>query len=183
MARIIRVPREALPAGGTAAHLEGVGVGMLDQPDTENARDLGPLLAANQFDPGTVNGPSRALVVVFQTWLGVNDGQVLINLRDGKVSSIDHGDCFGQTSNLADPVLIITSIPGVDAAVGKDKAAVEIAVNRVEEVTDKDLLEAVSRVPGGEPWKGSVARRVEIAHWLAHRRGRLREVMDTWLKN
>jgi hypothetical protein len=179
-AQIIRVPIEA---AGTAPHLAGVGVGILDEPDTTNARELAPLLSGGQFDPASIDARSRALVVAFQTWLGVADTQVLINFKDGRVRSIDHGDCFANTAAGGDPPLILVDIPGVDASVGKERYAVEAAVRAIEGVSDRDLMEAVAQVPSGEPWRGPVARRAEIASWLAPRRDRMRTVMEGWLNS
>ncbi len=179
-AQIIRVPAEA---AAPAPHLAGVGVGILDEPDTTNARDLAPFLAGGQFNPVSIDARSRALVVAFQTWLGVADTQVLINFRDGRVRSIDHGDCFATTSSPGDPVLILVDIPGVGAAIGKERYAVEAAIRAVESVTDRDLMESVAQVPAGEPWRGPVARRAEIASWLAARRDRIRTVMEGWLNS
>ncbi len=62
-------------------------MGPEDLPNTVNARELQPFMARAQFDPGAIDARSRALVVAFQTWLGVQDEQVLIRLTDGRVSS------------------------------------------------------------------------------------------------
>jgi len=121
-------------------------------------------------------------VVAFQTWTGAGDSQVLVSLTNGAVLSLDHGDCFGATGTLSDPVVIVTPIPGVPGDLGRDPRYVEPVVKRIEAITDTNLLEAVARVPASEPWRSPVERRGEIASWLAHRRGRLREVMEAWLR-
>jgi hypothetical protein len=179
-ARIIRVPPEARPADGSADHLSGVIVGSEDERNTVNARDLQPLLGSGQFNPGLVDAGSRALVVAFQTWIGVDDTQVLINMKTGQVRSIDHGACFGSTGQLTPPTLIALPIPGVADDVGRDQASVENAVTRIESVTDRQLIEVVTRIPVGDPWRGPSDRRLEIANWLAFRRDQLREVMRRW---
>jgi len=119
--------------------------------------------------------------VVFQTWLGVGDAQVLVHLTRGTVSSIDHGDCFGSTAANAAPAVVVTGIPGIADEVGRDAAFVTSAVQTIEALTDRDILEAVSCIPAGEPWRSPAERRLEIANWLLYRRERLQEVMQAWL--
>lgn len=182
VARIIRVSREALPPTGEASHLEGLVVGTQDIPGSVNARDLEPFIRDGTFQPGLVDPISRARVVAFQTWLGVGDAQVLLSLTDGAIFSIDHGDCFGTVGTRSDPAITVTSIPGVPNLVGKDVSSVEAAVRRIESISDRDILEAVTRIPAGGPWRSPVDRRAEIGHWLADRRGRMREVMEQWLR-
>jgi len=179
-ARIIRVPPESMPADGSASHLMGLVVGSEDERNTVNVRDLQPLLGSGQFNPGLVDAGSRALVVAFQTWVGVDDTQVLINMKTGQVRSIDHGACFSSTGQLSPPTVIALAIPGVADGVGRDQASIENAVARIEAVTDRHLIEAVTRIPVGEPWRGPSDRRLEIANWLTYRRDKLREVMATW---
>jgi hypothetical protein len=178
-ARIIRVTPEAVPADGSANHLIGVVVGSEDERSTVNTRELA-LLAPGRFNPGAVDAASRALVVAFQTWLGVGDVQVLVNLSTGHLRSIDHGECFTTTGQLTDPVLVVLSIQGMADDVGRDDASIDSAASRIEAVTDQQLTDAVARIPLGDPWKSPADRRLEIANWLAHRRGKIREVMAQW---
>lgn len=124
---------------------------------------------------------TRARVVAFQTWIGAADAQVLINLTDGTVMTIDHGACFEATASLLDPVIVLTAIPGVPSDLGKDLLSIEGALRRIEGITDHDLIQAVTQVPSGNTWRSLVSRRTEIAEWLAHRRDRLRGVMEAWL--
>jgi hypothetical protein len=178
LARIVRVPVEA----GGPPHLVGVGVGIQDEPSTENARQLQGVLASGLFNPASIDARSRALVVAFQTWLGLADAQVLINLRDGRVRSIDHGDCFSNTAAAGPPPLVIVDIPGVDRSIGRDRFAIEAAVSAIEGTSDRDLTDAVAGIPAGEPWRGPASRRLEIANWLSVRRSLIREVMEEWLR-
>jgi len=78
LARVIRVPHEALPTGGQAAHLEGVIVGLEDVPNTVNGRELAGILGPGVLPAAGIDPVSRALVFVFQTWIGVGDTQVLV---------------------------------------------------------------------------------------------------------
>lgn len=179
IARIVRVTPEAAPVGSGNDHLHGVVVGSHDQPATVNCRDLAPVLAAG--GPVHVDAASRARVVAFQTWLDIGDSQVLVNATDGKVSSIDHGDCFGAMSLPAQPPsLVVTDIPSVPAEAGHEPDHVGAAVSKIERVTDSELLKAVAAIPVGDAWRAPVRRRLEIAAWLAARRGTLRVTMKGW---
>lgn len=154
-ARIIRVtPQVAQMAG--APELAGIVVGTEDVPDAVNARDLEPFIQDGRFDPGLLDSGSRMLVVAFQTWLGVQDSQVLIKLTTGAVLTIDHGDTFGNTGALTEPQVVCTHIPGVDDTVGREHQQVRRAVARIEAISDRSLLEAVARVPAGEAWRSPI---------------------------
>lgn len=179
VARIIRVTPEAAPVDGSANHLLGVVVGLEDEHNAVNARDLG-LLATGAFEPKLIDPAARALVVAFQTWIGVGDVQVLVNLRTGRIRSIDHGECFMATAQPADPVLSVLHIDGVPDNLGNDAPSLKVAADRIEAVTDQQLLEAVARIPLGDPWKSPASRRLEIASWLADRRGKVGEVIAKW---
>lgn len=183
LARIIRVTLDVLLADGSLNHLEGVVVGIHDVPSTINSKDLAPFVGSGQFQPGLIDPVSRGGAIVFQSWLGsAGDPQVLIGLTTGSIACIDHGDCFGSTDTLSDPVPIVTPIPGVGADVGKRQGHMLPTIERIEAISDRELLEAVSRIPSGTAWRSPVDRRVQIAQWLAHRRDRLREVMITWIQ-
>ena len=182
IAHIIHVRAEAVPSSGEADHLTGIVVGTEDVANAVNGRDLQQFLGAGQFLPEVLNPASRARVVAFQTWIGVDDAQVLVRLTDGVVFSIDHGASFSGVSTLSDPSVRVTSIPGVSDEVGKEARHVQLAVDRIESIDDEDLLDVVARMPTGESWQSPPERRLQIARWLAHRRQRIREVMRTWLR-
>ncbi len=180
LARIIRVTPEATPADGSADHLLGVVVGSEDEQNVVNSRDL-QKLTPGEFEARLVDAKARALVVAFQTWIGLGDVQVLINLKSGKIRSIDHGDCFTATQQPADPSLTVLPITGVPNGLGSDPTSVASAAGLIEAVTDQQILEAVSGIPIGATWRGPVARRLEIASWLAARRGKVRGVISKWM--
>lgn len=182
VARIIRVSSEVHEASGATPEMINLVVGSAHQDGTVNARDLQPFMQSGVFKPGLVDAVTRARTIAFQSWIGAGDSQVLLSLTAGTVFSIDHGDCFGSTATLTDPTIIATDIPGVAPTVGKDPQSVDLALSRMEAVSDRDLIEAVARIPSGDPWRSPVGRRVEIAGWLAHRRDRLRAVMTAWLQ-
>lgn len=179
-ARILRVLPTVLAAASAPAELEGIVCGSEDAADTVNARELSQFIADGTFAPNLVDASSRARVIAFHSWLGMGDAQVLVRLTDGTVFSIDHGDCFGDVATLVDPTPIVVDIPGVDAAVGKDRSLIRSAVQRIERLTDREILDAVAGIPGGDPWRSPVERRHGIACWLGHRRDRLGGVMDAW---
>jgi hypothetical protein len=137
------------------------------------------LLGPGAFRPESIDGRSRTLVTAFRSWLGVGDPQVLVNLKDGTVFSIDHGDCFGDVT-FNDPVINVTPIPSVSDDVGKDEFCVKAALRKVKEITDLIILDCVSRVPVGGAWQSEPSRRLDIARWLVHRRDRMEEVMTAW---
>jgi hypothetical protein len=183
LARVIRVTPEALPAGGAADHLLGVVVGSEDEQNVMNGRDLDQLTPEDfqaKFDANLVDPKARALVVAFQSWVGVGDVQILVNLKTGKIRSIDHGECFNVTDPAATPTLIVLPIKGVPQDLGSDSESVDAAATQIEAVTDQQILDAVSGIPLGEPWKSPAARRLAIATWLAARRPLVREVMKAW---
>lgn len=180
LARIVRVTADAAAgAGSTADHLLGVVVGIEDEKNGINIRDLATL--APTFDPRLVDAASRALVVAFQTWIGVGDTQALLNTATGRIASIDHGECFMATGAASSPQLTVLSIAGVPDNHGSDHASVDAAAARIEAVTDQHLVDAVTRIPlGDDPWKSPANRRLEIANWLAGRRGQVRKVLSQW---
>jgi len=180
-ARILRVTTDALPSDGSANHLEGVVCGIEHLEGVVNCKDLSPLIANGQFTAGAIDPASRAKTVVFQTWLGVGDQQVLVNLTNGRVSSIDHGDCFGHLANAVPIDLVIAPIPGVSDSVGRDRLLVESAVSLIEGVSDRELLGVVSQIPSGDAWRSPTDRRLAIGEWLAVRRDNLRVAMGRWM--
>ncbi|MDP9222906.1 MAG: hypothetical protein M3P18_03455 [Actinomycetota bacterium] len=177
-ARIVRLTPTAAPIDGSANHLLGIGVGICDQPGTENLRHINNLRPDGTLDPATLDPTSRALVVAFQTWLGVGDTQILVDLRNGRLQSVDHGDWCSDPSSRADPIVVET--PGVPSDFAKDKMLIEKAVEQIEDLGDGILLRAVSQIPSDLEWNSATARRLALAEWLAWRRDRLREVMRQW---
>lgn len=180
-ARIIAVPPAAVPSA-LEFSFSGVVVGTEDQPGTINARDIDALVPAGGYDPATIDRRSLARVVVFQSWIGVSDEQVLLRLTDGMVLSIDHGDCFGSTGSLEPPKIVVAPIKGVPPHWGKDQRGVRDMVTRIEGLADPDILQAVAAMPDGTAWRSEIERRLEIAAWLGFRRDRIREVMEEWLR-
>jgi hypothetical protein len=180
-AGVVDVPEEAVKDHTEATHFKGRNVGIRDRPGTTNVRNLGVLFGPEgKLDPKVLDPASRARTVVFQSWLGVQDGQVLINATTGRVESIDHGAWASSVlSAPPDPTPVVTDIPGCDD-VGKTPELVEEAVERIEAVSDEELLEAVARVPEGPEWGLDRPARLALVRALALRRDRLRAAMTTW---
>src|SRR5207249_4374798 len=115
IARIVYVPQEAIPDEQPELHdFVGVLVGIEDQPRTVNSKEVQALIAGGRaFPADRIDPVSRARVATFRTWLCVGDDQVLISLDDGRIFSIDHGDCFGGMPVAAIQRVISPSIPNV----------------------------------------------------------------------
>lgn len=179
-AQVIFVPTAALPVDGSAAHLQGLVVGLENELNVVN-RDQLAALAAGMFDRKLIDAGSRALSVAFQTWIACGDGpQFLVNTTTFAVRSIDFGDSLPVGAPGGTPALRVAPIPGVDQAFGSDPKHVEAAVRAIEGVTDQQIVAAVARVPDEPGWNGAIGRRVSIANWLAERRSKVREVMKSW---
>jgi hypothetical protein len=178
--RILRVTAEAVSSAPDCAHLVGVVFGSQDRADAVNARDIGALIGDQPFDPSVIDAPARARVIAFQTWVGVTDSQVLLSARTGQLWSLDHGDAFGNVDDLNNPSLVITDIPGVSPTVGSRIGDLAAAAVEIESVTETQIIEAVSGIPLGEPWRSPVERRARIVRYLIHRQGRLRGVLTAW---
>ena len=140
LAQIIRVTPGCLPADGSATHVEGVVVGSRKLPDVCNARDLAALLGEKNLPERSIEPASRARVVTFQSWLGIHDGQVLVDVSSGKVFSIDHGDAFHDLTNLGPPDVVITSIDQRTDQRIEAWDVIEDAVSRIERISDSQLL-------------------------------------------
>lgn len=177
-ARIVRVPPEALPLDGSAAHLEGVLVGFEDIRGAINARELS-LMGVTGLDPTCVRGDRRALVVAFHTWLNVADAQVLIDMSNGTLATIDFGAAFSGFPQ-PDPQLIVVDIPGLPADFGHAPELVAAAADRIEAITDAQLVHAVAGIPTGTDWRADGNRRLALAEQIAIRRAKVRSVMERW---
>ena len=182
VARIIRLTEAAMNPDGSERHLLGVVMGSEDRPGMVNAKDLAPLPAADRDPARLIDPGTRALAVAFQTWLDLGDAQVLVGMTDGRVLSIDHGDCFGNLTHPATtPVPRVVDIPSVKPEVGRDVSHVLPALVKIEAVTDDEILRAVTQIPSGDAWRSPVDRRLAIGRWVAERRDALRGVMESWM--
>jgi len=131
-------------------------------------------------DPKQVDAEARARVVAYQTWVGVGDTQCMINLQNGVIVSIDHGELFSAVDRPTDPALTVVDLPGLPHNHGAESQLVAAACGQIESVSDDELLDAVACIPTGAQWRSERPRRLKIAQWLAHRRGKVREVLKGW---
>jgi hypothetical protein len=177
VAEIVEVPTAALRRDGGTAHLEGVGVGSADQVGMENLRNLGDVMPGDRLEPGMLDESSVAGVIAFQSWIGADDTQAMIDLRSGRVLSVDHGALSAFSSRT--PQVVVA--PHLPEGFGSRRSALGPAIDRIEALTDEDLLRAVSQVPSGPEWRASLERRLGLAESLALRRDGLREAMAEWM--
>jgi hypothetical protein len=180
-AEVVRVTAEAAGSSPELTQLVGLNVGTLDVANTINAKDVPQFVGqGNTFRADRVDAASKARVAAFQTWLGMGDAQILIDLGTGKIHSIDHGEWCGRITAGDDPQPVVTGVQGIDGDVGRKWSLVEPAVEEIESVDDAELLEAVACVPQFESWNADADRRLAIALALADRRDAVRGVMRTW---
>ena len=175
----VLVTSEAIAGELGLVRFRGHVAGVDHRPGAESSKRLIRLLGA----AGTslpIDSPSRAVAAAFQTWLDVSDPQVLINTLTGTVESFDHGDTFGELRKGPPSRVVIAKLPGSPSRLGFTYAELDMAVRRIEALTDLEILEAVAGVPDEPGWQASFARRLAIAEWLIKRKGRLREVLLGW---
>lgn len=61
-----------MPPNNPPNHLQGLGVGIYDEPKMENAQDLGQHFRPDgTLDPTKLDPATGALVVAFKAWLGI----------------------------------------------------------------------------------------------------------------
>jgi hypothetical protein len=135
-------------------------------------------MPSGMLDPTKLDAGSRARVITFQTWLGVEDTQILLALQTGRLLSIDHGAWCSDPSSRTSPVIGPT--PGVPDHFARERTIVEAALERIENLKDEELLAAVAQMPEGPEWNASRDRRLALAEWLAWRRQSLREAIRRW---
>jgi hypothetical protein len=123
LARVVEVPAAVLRADGTTGHLQGVGVGLEDQAGMENLRYLADQVPGGTLDPATLNEESVALVIAFQSWLGADDTQIMVDLRSGRMLSIDHGAYTAFDSRLRDQGILDDVIVGLEQRLGNGGAS------------------------------------------------------------
>lgn len=182
MARVVQVSEIA--SEGVPPEVRGTGlcVGTVDIPGATNARDLISYGPDFGYLADCLDQQSRARVIVFQTWIGVEDAQVLVDIPRQKVYSIDHGKCFSDPLHSGDPSLVVVDIPGVPSDLGKDRALVLPVVDQIEAMQPAAVLEAVAGIPDATGWNSSFTRRLHIARWLLDRQRNLRSVIQLWLQ-
>jgi hypothetical protein len=178
---VVRVQEPALPIGPDGSRLLtshlGLNVGSEDLPETENFRYLQER-GVQWLDPAALDVGSRARVLLFQSWLGVSDTQILVRLTTGELFSLDHGEWGADPTSRTQPTIVET--PGVPVDFARERSTIEPELRRVEAISDEHLLRAVGCVPDELGWNAAFDRRFAIAGWLAWRRDQLRGVVEQW---
>ena len=178
---IIHVDEDLAPPDGSARNLVGFVAGSRHREGMANARSWIEIMGTSRFAATLIDPLDRAKVVAFQTWLGAEDAQVLVDYLDRKLLSIDHGGCFTQIDRFAHELdVVATYVPGTDADLGRQVPFVERAVCEIESISDETLLATLSCIPDGPRWDAGIDRRLAIGAWLAHRRDHLRPALYKW---
>ena len=175
-AAVVNVPTSLRRDDGSIDHLLGVGVGLEDQDGMENLRYLADQMPSGALATATLDLPSVARVIVFHSWIGAADAQIMIDLRAGRVMSVDHGDYAAFQSDT--PSVVVA--PDLPPNLTRDAQVIEPEVERIEALTDEQILAAVSRVPAAAEWRADRQRRVALAEALGLRRDRLGSAMSQW---
>ena len=184
-AELAHVPAAAFAAmtspGGVTP---GLGCGSLAIEPNVNSKDVAKFLkAGGTFDPATIEGSSRATVEAFSTWVGaMGDQQVPIQLSTGRVYAVDHEESL-HVDDDSPPQIVVAPIDGVPPAVGKDSRFVAPAIEAVEQVTEEQILKAVSCVPAEDEWEADLTRRFAIAGWLIGRQALVRPEVERWSRS
>jgi hypothetical protein len=178
---VVMVPPGLATREPTLARFDGMNVGTRHVPNAQAARNLAELIGTATFGPRSIDAESRGAVITFQTWLHVEDAQVLIGLADGRVQSFDHGDSLDALLR-GKPAVVVTKIPGVSDDLGRAWHHIEPALRRIEDLPEEEILASVACVPDEDYWRGQFHRRIAIAEWLIKRRQVLREVMWPWAR-
>lgn len=177
---VVHVDPTAHPPGLERPDLLGTVVGTLDVPGTKNSKRLQEFLGDGSFDPGVLSDSARALTIAFQTWIGLQDEQLLVRLTDGMIFSIDYGAAFTDKS---DPLrLTIANLPGAPSELGRDWQYLRPAVEKIKAISDEQIMRSVARIPSDDGWDADVNRRYKIACYVSERREQLEESVTAWLQ-
>jgi hypothetical protein len=176
-AQVIEVPSAVLLPDGSTAHLEGIGVGSADQSAMENLRYLGQQVPGGALQPDRLNEQSVARVIAFQSWIGADDTQIMVDLRTGHVLSVDHGAYNAFSSSDPQPVVA----PGLPPDFAQSASIIEPEIQRIEALSDEEVLRATAQMPDAPEWRADSSRRLTLAESLALRRDRLRHALGQWM--
>lgn len=178
--RIVEVPASVFwnePRLGRFIHSS---VGVRHLPETASTREIRALLGRGRFDARLVDAESRARVIASQTWFNIDDAQVRVGLRDGRVHSVDHGAALDARLKGRPTRIVVTEIPGVSPDLGRDWSVMRPAIELIESVSEAEILAAVSSMPNDGSWRATFARRIAVAEWLIRRQKNIGEVMQAW---
>ena len=109
------------------------------------------------------------------------DPQALLRMTDGRVLSIDHGDCLRQLTPGKPTGLIVPSLYGV-AGTTFDAEHVVRAVRTIESLGEEALIRVAAGIPSDDDgWRMPIERKIRVIDWLIERQPGIREVMVPWM--
>jgi len=175
---VLDIGAAAVPRDHSLDHLVGLRRGSIELDDVFNDDEL--RLIGTSLRPSQINWKSWALVVCFQTWLYIRDPQAVLRMTDGRIFSVDHGNCFGELANGPPTGLVVPALLGV-SGVAFDASELDLAIRVIEEIPELTILAMVAGIPDGPEWRIPMERRVRVAEWLLMRQPGLRRVIEQWM--
>jgi hypothetical protein len=156
----------------------GLQVATREIPDAFNNATLRAL--DFRVDEDKIDWASWATVVAFQTWIYAGDPQAILSFADGRIYSIDHGDCFRDLPSGPLTGVVIPPLYAIDRH-HLDRRIVREAVRRVESLAPEAILNAICGIPEGGAWRMPIARRAKVYGWLERRKAGVRGALGTWM--
>jgi hypothetical protein len=175
---VLEIGPGAVPDDHSVDYLIGRQVASVEIDDVMNDDELRSY--GVELKPEQIDWLSWAQVVCFQTWIYAQDPQAMIRLSDGKVFSIDHGNCL---SALPKGPLTGLVVPRLHGATNTSFPSTHVAkaVQEIERMTEASILAIVAGVPDDPGWRMPIERQLKTAEWLLSRQPDLREVMGPWM--
>ncbi len=176
---MIAVSPAALPDDLALMRFQGVWVGSRHIEGAVNLDDWARQTRSGAILPN-IDAWSRAGIVAFHTWINASDEQVVVRMADGRLYSIDHGDCFRTLMPGRPSRIVVVQLFGVPDDLGRDWSLIEPHVSRIENLTEDEILAFVAGIPDEPGWGAMFERRLDIAKWLIDRQPHLREELSKW---
>lgn len=177
--RVIDVGGAVLPRDRHLDHLVGLRLATAEVDSAFNDEELRDL--EFEVDPKKIDWHSWALVVALHTWVYAGDPQAVLRMTDGRVLSVDHGDCFRQLTPGKPTGLIVPSLHGIDGATF-DVEHVVHALREIESLREDALIRVAAGIPGDhDGWRMPLERKIRVIDWLIERQLGIREVMVPWM--
>jgi hypothetical protein len=173
-AAVVEIGPGVLPTDGRLSYMVGQRVATVELDDVLNHQQL--LKLGYTPDPAKVDWPSWVRTIAFHTWIYAGDPQAVLRVTDGRIFSIDHGDCFRELLRGGPTGLIVPALYGV-AGVSFDQSYLSGAIDTVEDVSESDLVRMAARIPDGPGWRMPIERKIRLIEWLLDRQPGVREVI------
>ncbi len=175
---VLEIGAGAVPDDHSVDYLIGRQVASVEIDDVMNDDELRSY--GVELRPDQVDWLSWAQVVAFQTWIYAQDPQAMIRLSDGRVFSIDHGNCLAALPKGPLTGLVVPRLHGVSNTAFPAHCVAQ-AVGEIETMTEESILAIVAGVPEDPGWRMPIERQLRTAEWLLSRQPDLREVMGPWM--